>query len=870
MTELNTIIDNIRRFPRIGKRKEKSLFDLVPQQKTSQKTGFVYDTSLDKECEDFNKLLLKISKEYDYVFLSWDLEATSLIEGWHDYPNILLGSFAIFGLKGRKTYLIYNFTDIKFVEAYVTTSITEISKVLEAAIEINNVIIIGWNLSGYDHLVIEKRIGKELSKKLRKLLFKRRLYDGFILAMLYNIAKYGDLQKKFSLQYTAYLLLGEELDKTIATDFINANYETLNTDHVKYSLKDSIITGFVMFRQFQLFEEVEEEVYEELVKLETVTLAKKSGFLTHNIQYLANYTLTKVSNNGHTVDLERILKMSTELEYYIDNIKLCLHTGRLAFCEKENGETEIWEESIYKKDLEPKREKMYKKVVIVHLNYGYNFVNDLETGKLAKNEVLKYVGKQYYKINIITQKESNVGRRKGKDVYQEEKRSVSHSEVANMQNAPNLQGEFWMLKFGVNNIDELKEYDLVIYFWFKIEKLRNQLAFIKSYIPHYAKLSKKYKPIVKRIPANLTKKKENLRVKELFACWEINLTKQKEGRLYPSFRTLLISGRSGCTLPNIQQVERVQEIRNIFIAKGKKVLITSDYASIEMASEAQIFYTRYGHSKIRELLNKGIDIHFYTGMLFRFPKRRGELREILENENILNIALNKEGLEKDYVALEQKYGIQLDFRFTGADAVKSILTDVFVKVLGLSKEEVKGIRQAAKPINFGVPGGMKPAKIRYVALSDYGINMTEKESEEAFRFFLKLYPEVKKWLDDSKNYSRFESDPFFNKKYLYGCITLSGRLRRIQDTNEGHNEWHNNQFQGLTADAVKLAVYKINEHPEMKVVNVVHDEIIAEVMEKDAKRLAKEKKKIMIETMREFTKDLRIDVAQEINKCWRK
>lgn len=872
MNNIETIIDNIRRFPKIGKKKEKLLFDLIEKEEDTQKIKKVFkpDKSYDAECIKFESYIEKTSKEYDYVFLSWDLETTSLIEGWKDYPDILLASFAIFGLKGRKTKLIYNFTNIKFIEAYVTTSYKELKSILNKGIEKKNVIFIGWNISGFDHLVIENKFGKDFSDQYKNLMFKRRSFDGFILAMLYNIAKYGDLRKKFSLQYTAYLLLGEELDKDIATDFLNASYEKLNLEHVKYSLKDSIIAGFVIFRQFQLFQEIEEEIYTELLKLGTFKLAKKCGFLTHNIQYLANYSLAKVSNNGHAVDLERILLLSNKLEYHIHNVTKCLYTGKLAFCEKKGGGLEIWEQSIYEKDVESEREKLFTKVTVVHLNYGYNLVNDLEKGKLSKNEVLKYVYKQYYKINVITQRESNQGKKDGIDMFHEEKRAISKSETKKMENAPNLQGEYWMLKFGVDNIEDLIHHDIIIYFWFKVEKLRSQLAFIKSYIPHYSKLSKKYKALNYKFSNTLNSKKELMKVKDLFRCWGIDLTKEKIGRLYANFRTLLTSGRAGCTLPNIQQVERNQEIRDIFVAKDGYVLITSDYASIEMASEAQIYYKRYGYSKILELLNKGVDIHFYTGMLFRFPKKRKELRKILEDKDLLCISLKEGDMDEHYKSLEKKYKVTFDFRFSGSDAVKSILTIIFMKVLNLSKKQVKDIRQAAKPINFGVPGGMKPAKIRYVAITEYGINMTEKESEEAFRFFLRLYPEVKRWLDDSKNYSRFEEDPFFNKKYLYGCVTLSGRLRRIPDTNEGHNEWHNTQFQGLTADAVKLAVYKINRHPEMKVVNMIHDEIVVEVKEEDAKRLAKVKKKIMIKTMREFTPDARIDVSQEIDKCWRK
>jgi DNA polymerase I-like protein with 3'-5' exonuclease and polymerase domains len=382
-------------------------------------------------------------------------------------------------------------------------------------------------------------------------------------------------------------------------------------------------------------------------------------------------------------------------------------------------------------------------------------------------------------------------------------------------------------------------------------------------------MSKKYN-LSSNITETIITKKETMKIDDLFMCWGIDLNKEKSGRLYPNFRTLLVSGRAGCTLPNIQQVERNQDIRNIFIAKEGHLLITSDYCYIEMASESQIYMNRYGHSKIAELLNKGVDIHYYTGMLFRFPDRRPEILKILEDESILNISLNKENYKECYSVLEEKFSIKFSKQIGGADGSKDVLTEIFSKQLGITKKEVKDIRQAAKPINFGVPGGMKPNKIRYIALTEYGIALTEEEAENAYKFFLNIYPEVKKWLKDSENYSRVEEDPFFKRKYLSGCVTSTGRLRRIQESNEGHNEWHNTQFQGLTADAVKIAVYRLNKHPEMKVVNMIHDEIVAEVKAEEAKRLAIIKKKIMVETMEKFTPDIRIDVTQEIGRCWRK
>jgi hypothetical protein len=65
------------------------------------------------------------------------------------------------------------------------------------------------------------------------------------------------------------------------------------------------------------------------------------------------------------------------------------------------------------------------------------------------------------------------------------------------------------------------------------------------------------------------------------------------------------------------------------------------------------------------------------------------------------------------------------------------------------KQHFKKARQLAKPINFGVPGGMAPRSLVGYARSVYGVVMTLEEAE---RFHQKLtrevYPELANYLED--------------------------------------------------------------------------------------------------------------------------
>jgi hypothetical protein len=307
MNDVNEILSNIKAFPKIGGAlKQATLFDFSSEKEKDKNNPFKEDYSYSSECDDFIKEINKAKSEFDFLLLSWDLESTGLIEGWKDKPSIILCSFALFGLKGEKTELFYSFETINMKDVFVTSSIKEIEEIFKISLSIDNLIFYGWNISGFDHLLIEEKLGAEISVNLINLLYKNRLYDGYLLSMLQSIAIYGDLKKKFGLNNLSQYYLGIELEKSLREDFIEMNFSNLKETHVDYSLKDSIVAGYIFFKIVEQSPKLEEEILEQLNLLGTLDLAKKSGFLSHNNQYLANYSLMKVGHNGHEVDYEKI------------------------------------------------------------------------------------------------------------------------------------------------------------------------------------------------------------------------------------------------------------------------------------------------------------------------------------------------------------------------------------------------------------------------------------------------------------------------------------------------------------------------------------------------------------------------------------
>jgi DNA polymerase-1 len=82
-------------------------------------------------------------------------------------------------------------------------------------------------------------------------------------------------------------------------------------------------------------------------------------------------------------------------------------------------------------------------------------------------------------------------------------------------------------------------------------------------------------------------------------------------RIHPRYNPILNTGRTSCSNPNFQQLPREGGIRELFVAKPGHTFIITDYSAIELATLAQITYKRYGFSKMRDMINDGIDLHKY-------------------------------------------------------------------------------------------------------------------------------------------------------------------------------------------------------------------------------------------------------------------
>ena len=246
-----------------------------------------------------------------------------------------------------------------------------------------------------------------------------------------------------------------------------------------------------------------------------------------------------------------------------------------------------------------------------------------------------------------------------------------------------------------------------------------------------------------------------------------------DGRIRCSFHnTVCVTGRLSCSKPNIEQLPKnndIANIRNLFIADDDNVLIVADYSGQElriMAEEAQ-------DSVMLSELRKGFDIHLSTA----------------------------NDMEKLNLTLEQLTA--------GSDA------------FNIAKNKYKKQRDNCKCIGFGIPYG----KGSYGFAKDF--QTTQDEAQKIIDKWFTKYPAIKLAIERTRR-----------QVSQHGYVkNMSGRKRRFPDFKK-MSKWEkercyrqafNFKIQGFGADVVKKAASEIIKNPNVKLCNIVHDEIVCEV-----------------------------------------
>lgn len=173
--------------------------------------------------------------------------------------------------------------------------------------------------------------------------------------------------------------------------------------------------------------------------------------------------------------------------------------------------------------------------------------------------------------------------------------------------------------------------------------------------------------------------------------------------LDPIFRSrylpLVRTGRTSCMQPNVQNQPKEPWFRNHFIARPGKLLYTVDFAAIELRTLSYCCEKWLGRSELGKTIRSGRDPHSFTAAMI---------------------------LGKTYD--EVKAGVK-------AEKAEDWPTD--------KPKPFTAARQKAKPLNFGLGGGLGPARLVALAKVDYGIDIALEEAARLkAEITTKLYPEL--------------------------------------------------------------------------------------------------------------------------------
>lgn len=198
----------------------------------------------------------------------------------------------------------------------------------------------------------------------------------------------------------------------------------------------------------------------------------------------------------------------------------------------------------------------------------------------------------------------------------------------------------------------------------------------------------------------------------------------------------------------------------------------------------------------------------------------------------------------------------------GEDAHKQ--TAAIVNDVPLDKV-TKGMRQLAKPINFGLIYGLGAEKLVIYAQTAYGVTMTLEEANAFRKKYFEGYSGIRRWHDTVRR-----------RQVPQGvAYTLTGRRRYIA-ADESVNMYFNTPVQGSCADGLKTALREVYFGLKKfggvaRMVHMVHDEIIVESSSSDEelnKEIQKALEHGMVSAMGGILKNVPVEAEGGIGESW--
>lgn len=330
---------------------------------------------------------------------------------------------------------------------------------------------------------------------------------------------------------------------------------------------------------------------------------------------------------------------------------------------------------------------------------------------------------------------------------------------------------------------------------------------------------------------------------------ETGRTSSFAGKLYPS--------GSG------QQMHPL--IRPCYRPRDGYLLCSSDYSSLELCSTAQTTFSMFGHSKMREVHNRGVDLHAYLGA---------------------QLALR---LHADFRGLCVAKGISGD-----RDKVYEAFAECKKHESPQVQDFYKHWRKFAKPVGLGYPGGLGAETFIGFAKKTYKVDIVKEAgsmeqaialAKELKAVWLDTFPEMQSYFNwvsndaadaDNSIIGYWDTEKTQPIKGL--CYTSPmGMYRAAASYCAVAN---GKAMQTPSAEGAKAAVFMVVRACRDKSlgsplygsipVNFVHDEILVEHPAETAHERAAEQERIMVEAMKLICPDVDIRANSALMLRWDK
>lgn len=356
----------------------------------------------------------------------------------------------------------------------------------------------------------------------------------------------------------------------------------------------------------------------------------------------------------------------------------------------------------------------------------------------------------------------------------------------------------------------------------------------------------------------------------------------KDGRIHCSFNQYgADTGRMSSSDPNLQNIpSHNKDIRKMFVASEGYVLMSSDYSSQEPKCLAALC-KEAGDDQMYNTFMEGKDL--YSEIASKaFNKPYEECREFNEDGT-----KNKEGKERRTQAKSILLGVlygrgeksiaeQLNCTEKKAVAIKQSVFKGFPAI----KEFENSSLQMAEDLGYVTTVCGRKRRLPDMQLPEYEFVWKDGAPPDDdlldFDFMNKPEYDTSEVPDDKIDYYWDKLDgAYFSEKAKIKEEALAEGIKIIDNGKkiaEATRQCVNSRIQGSAADLTKLAMIELNNNQELKKLGFrllipVHDEVIAECPEENAKECSELLAQTMSKAAEEILKmPIRCDV--EITKAW--